>query len=113
MITETHHHHYPENSDEEVSSVLTEDLEDMEEVEDTREGAFAEGGLVIMENPNDQDQVDNAETMQEAFVEENFEGDEVGLDEIAAEAEADADLIGEDPAEVLGDEIAEEELEDF
>ena len=51
--------------------------------------------------------------MQEAFVEDNFEGDEVGLDEIAAEAEADADLIGEDPAEVLGDEIAEEELEDF
>ena len=47
--------------------------------------------------------------------EEQQTGDvaELDLDDIAGEAEADTDLIGEDPAELLGDDVPPEELEEF
>ena len=71
VIKEVHHHHYHENSaseDSEATIELTGDEEDEAEAEgetneEDRGGAFAEGGLVILENPADQEAVDDAENM--------------------------------------------------
>ena len=83
IIKEVHHHHYHEKSedeeaaeaeevDEEATIEITEDEAEGEEEEvegegegDDRAGAFAEGGLVILENPGDQETVDNSDNLQE------------------------------------------------